>query len=237
MEKEKTMEENVPTEETAQSSSDLVGKDLPVGWKGYAMLFVAFIFFSGLAVIAATSWEQNWLKTFDFAILGGKFGTMMDPAKATFQGQGGAGARGGFLMALTLFPTVMFALGFIEVVDHYGGLRAAQKLMNPLLRPLLGIPGLTGLALISSLQSTDAGSGMTKALFDEGLITEKEKTIFAAFQFTAGGTIPNYLSLAAAVMSALVMPLLWPLLVVMVFKVIGANIVRFGINRFVKELD
>jgi len=236
VEKEKTMEENVPNEETAQSSSNLVGKDLPVGWKGYAMLFVAFIFFSGLAVIGANAWDHSWLNTFDFNVLSGKFGSMQTPA-ANFQGQGGLGARQGFLLALSLFPTVMFALGFIEVVDHYGGLRAAQKLMNPLLRPLMGIPGLTGLALISSLQSTDAGSGMTKALFDEGLITEKEKTIFAAFQFTAGGTIPNYLSLSAAVMSALVMPLLWPLLVVMVFKVIGANITRFGIKYFVKELD
>ena len=131
----------------------------------------------------------------------------------------------------------MFALGFIAVIEHYGGLKAAQKLLNPLLRPLLGIPGITGLALISSLNSTDAGSGMTKALFDEGLITEKERTVFAAFQFTAGGTIPNYLSVASAVLSALVLPLLIPLVVVFVFKFIGANIVRFYLHNFVKELD
>lgn len=52
----------------------------------------------------------------------------------------------------------MFALGMIEVLAHYGALRAAQFLMTPLLKPLLGLPGLTGLALITDLQSTDAGA-------------------------------------------------------------------------------
>ena len=50
----------------------------------------------------------------------------------------------------------MLAMGLIEVVEHYGGLKAAQKLMTPILRPILGIPGICGIALVSSLQSTDA---------------------------------------------------------------------------------
>ena len=208
--------------------------DFKISWKAYAALIFAIIFFSGLANVKG---DLSWLGAFDFSVLNGKFGVMKNPATANFQGQGGIGAQAGFLLALSLFPTVMFALGFIAVIEHYGGLKAAQKLLNPLLRPLLGIPGIRGLALISSLNSTDAGSGMTKALFDEGLITEKERTVFAAFQFTAGGTIPNYLSVASAVLSALVLPLLIPLVVVFVFKFIGANIVRFYLHNFVKELD
>ena len=34
--------------------------------------------------------------------------------------------------------------------------------MTPLLRPLMGIPGICGLALVASLQSTDTGASMTK---------------------------------------------------------------------------
>ena len=48
----------------------------------------------------------------------------------------------------------MLALGLLEVLSHYGALKAAQKLMTPLLRPILGVPGITGLALITDLQST-----------------------------------------------------------------------------------
>lgn len=222
----------------AEQNHSLVGNaKQKVGWKGYLILFFAILFFSGLAAAWAKSSGQDWLKVLDFSELNGVFGKMKVPEKADFQGQGGFGAKAGFLLAFSLIPTVMFALGFIEVVEHYGGLRAAQKILNPLLRPLLGIPGLTGLALISSLQSTDGGSGMTKALYDEGLITEKERTIFSAFQFTAGGTIPNYINVASAVAAGLVVPFLLPLLVIFFFKFLGANIVRFYLNYFVKEMD
>ncbi|MFP3443129.1 YjiH family protein, partial [Pantoea sp. SIMBA_133] len=78
--------------------------------------------------------------------------------------------------SLGLIPAVMFALGMIIVLEHYGALRAARKLLPPLLRPLMGIPGSPGLAMIGSLQSTDVGASLTRVLADEGQITEKEKT-------------------------------------------------------------
>ncbi len=214
---------------------------IQVSWKGYLALFFAIIFFSGIFAKSGT-WPKDimnwqWLGLFDFNVLTGKFGVMKDPIKATFQGQGGMGAQAGFLFALSLFPTVMFALGVIEVIEHFGGLRAAQKLMNPLLRPLMGIPGITGLALISSMQSTDAGSSMTKSLFDEGLINERERTIFAAFQFTAGGTITNYLATGSALFAMLTVPIIIPLVVLIFFKVFGANMARLYLKYFVKGLD
>ncbi len=85
---------------------------------------------------------------------------------ATFVGKGGLSTRAGFLFALSLVPGVMLALGLLEVLSHYGALKAAQKLMTPLLRPILGVPGITGLALITDLQSTDAGAALTKGLVD-----------------------------------------------------------------------
>ena len=197
---------------------------------GYVVLVIAIAIFSGLFAKAG-----HGLNIFDFDTLNGKFGTMKDAAKATFSGQGGSGARDGFLFAFGLAPGVMLALGLIEVVEHYGGLRAAQKLMTPILKPLLGIPGVCGIALVSSLQSTDAGAGMTKALYNDGLITDNERLVFAAFQFTAGGLITNYLASGSALFGFLTVPISLPLAVLALMKIFGANMMRIYVNRFCKE--
>lgn len=77
----------------------------------------------------------------------------------------------------------MLALGVVKIVEDMDGLKAAQKLMTPLLRPLMGIPGICGLALVASLQSTDTGASMTKELYENGEINEKERLTFIAFHF------------------------------------------------------
>lgn len=206
--------------------------EVAVPWYGYVALVFAIVFFSG---VFASS--KGALSVLDFGVLAGKFGTLagMNGKAATFAGQGGAGARDGFLFAFSLFPTVMFAIGVVEVVDHLGGLKAAQKLLTPILKPLLGVPGISGLALVSSLQSTDAGAGMTKALRESGEFTERERLIFSAFQFSGGGAITNYLSSGAAVFPFLTIPILYPLIAIMVFKVFGANLVRIYLKRFTEE--
>lgn len=144
----------------------------------------------------------------------------------------------GFLFAFGLIPAVMFALGMINVLEHYGALNAARKLLTPLLRPLLGIPGSTGLALIGSLQSTDVGSSLTRVLADEGQITEKEKTVFTMFQFSAGAMITNFFS-SGAVLFTLVLvdgthavPASIGLCVAVMFvmKIVGANMLRLILN-------
>jgi hypothetical protein len=72
-----------------------------------------------------------------------------------------------------LAPSVILSLG-IAVTEGLGGLRAAQQLMTPILKPLLGIPGICSLALIANLQNTDAAAGMTKEMADDGTITDRE---------------------------------------------------------------
>lgn len=205
-------------------------KQFRVPWYSYLALIFAIVFFSG--VFAGV---KGGFAALDFNVICGKFGTMKDAAKATFAGLGGQGARDGFLFAVGLIPVVMLALGIVEVVDHLGGLKAAQKLLTPILRPLLGIPGIAGLALVSSLQSTDAGGGMTRALREAGHINEKERTIFAAFQFSAGGTITNYLSIGSAVFALIKVPIILPLVVLFAFKVFGANLMRLYLKFVVKE--
>lgn len=210
------------------------------GIGGYIALLFAIVFFSG--VFAKTA---NWLGIFDFTILTGDYGKIIgEGGKAyTFRGAGGIGAKDGFLFAFNLIPTVMFALAIVAVVEYFGALDAARQLMTPLLRPLLGIPGVAGLALIASLQSTDAGAGMTKMLYDQGEITDDERSIFAAFQFTAGGTITNYFATGAALFAlanadgtmAITTPLILPFIVVMLFKVFGANLMRFYLKATTKK--
>lgn len=201
-------------------------------WYGYAALLFAIVFFSGVF-----AQSKGWTAAIDFNQLAGKFGmlTGANGKPATFVGQAGFGARDGFMFAFTLFPSVMFAMGVVEIIDYLGGLKAAQKLLSPILRPLLGVPGVTGLAMVSSFQSTDAGAGMTKQLYENGDITAKERVIFSAYQFSGGGTITNYLSSGAAVFSFLTVPILWPLIVIMVMKLVGANLVRLYVKRFTEE--
>ena len=208
---------------------DAVPTELKVPWYGYLALLLAIVFFSGIFAK-----EKGWITALDFNTINGSFGVMKDAAKATFTGQGGSGARDGFLFAIGLIPAVMLALGVVEVVDHLGGLKAGQKILTPILRPLLGIPGIAGLALVTSLQSTDAGAGMTRMLREQNFLTEKEKTVFCAFQFSAGGTVTNYLSTGAALFPFLTVPIILPLLVIFVMKFVGANIMRLYLKR-VKE--
>lgn len=205
---------------------------LTVPWYGFVALIFAILFFSGVFNSAGGA-----LKALDFSALLGQYGSVQGPngTVTTFTGKAGLGARDGFLFGLSLAPSVMLALGVVEVITHLQGLKAAQKLLTPILRPLLGIPGITGLALISSLQSTDAGAGMTKAMREENQITDKERLIFSQFQFSAGGTITNYLATGSALFASLTVPIILPLVILFIFKIFGANLMRLYLKRFSEE--
>ena len=115
------------------------------------------------------------------------------------------------LFALELAPSVILSLGIIAVTEGLGGLRAAQQLMTPILRPLLGVPGICSLALIANLQNTDAAAGMTKELTNEGAITDHERAIFATFQTSGSAIITNYFSSGAALFTFITVPVITPL--------------------------
>ena len=142
----------------------------------------------------------------------------------SFRGAGGSGAKDGFLFALELIPAVILALGIVNVIDGLGGLKAAQKLMNPLLKPLLGVPGVSALANIANMQSTDAA--MVKELVDEGKLTDKERSVIITYQTSGSAFVTNYFSSGAAAFSILLAPIIVPLLVIFVFKIVGANLMR-----------
>ncbi|WP_196606888.1 nucleoside recognition domain-containing protein [Pectinatus frisingensis] len=204
---------------------------LKVGWQGYAALAVAIILFSGIF-----SSCQGWLKVFDFNTLNGTFGKIQGTAQAfTFRGAGGSGARDGFLFSIELIPAVILALGIVNIVDGLGGLKAAQKLMTPILKPLLGIPGICMLSTIANMQSTDAAAGMIKELADEGKITDNERSINIAYQTSASAFITNYFSSGAAVFGFMLTPIILPILVMFIFKIIGANLMRLYLRMVYKK--
>lgn len=190
---------------------------------GYVAFVAAIILFSG---VFASS--DSWLKVFDFNVLAGSFGkTGIIAEKAVdFRGSGGSGAKDGFLFAITLIPTVILALGIVNMVDGLGGLKAAQKLMTPILKPLLGVSGITALANIANMQSTDAAAGMVKELVDSGQITDKERSIVITYQTSAGAFVTNYFSSGAAVFGFMVIPIIAPIIIMLIFKIVGANLLR-----------
>lgn len=76
---------------------------------------------------------------------------------------------------------------------------------------------------------------MTKALYDEGRLTEKERTIFVAFQFSAGSPVDNFLSTGSALFAFTTVPIMFPFALLFVLKIFGANLMRIYLNKFVKD--
>jgi nucleoside recognition membrane protein YjiH len=129
----------------------------------------------------------------------------------------------------------MLALGLLEIFTHYGAIRAAHRLLTPLLKPILGIPGHTGLALITDLQSTDAGAALSKELYDSKRITRKDVVIMGAWQYSGAGLINNYFSIGSAMFASLTLPVIIPLVLMLVMKFVGAVFVRLMLNTVYKK--
>lgn len=201
-------------------------KENQISVVGLVALLFGVILFSGLLTKAPGFW-----KAFDFTNLVGEFGKVIKDAAPGFRGSGGTAARDGFVFALTLVPGVMLALGLVNVIDYLGGLRAAEKLITPILRPILGIPGAAALTMIAALQSSDAAAAMTRQLRDDGFINQRELNIFASWQFPGGPPISNYYTIAVALFPYLTVPILLPLIVMIIGKFVVANIMRFTLNR------
>ena len=195
-----------------------------VSWKGWISLLLLVVMFSGIF-----SNSENFLKAFDFANLTGQFGLIYEGMN--FTGSGGTGAREGFLFTLTLVPTVCLAVGLIDVVEHLGALEAAAKIFNPLLRPLLGIPGVAGLVFVATFTSSDIGAFMTKELVESGKMTDDERTIFVSYQYAGSAVILNTINTQAPLLPIVVLAVGPIILILMFCKILGANLVRL-ITRF-----
>lgn len=186
---------------------------------GVVMLVLAVLVFSGAFTNA-----EGPLKVVDFTNLLGTFGEIADGV--SFRGNGGGSARDGFMFALTLAPTVMAAMGLIEVFENYGALKVAGKLLTPIMKPLMGVPGEASLALVGSLSSSDAGAAMTRELYDSGQLTEDERDIFTTFQYSSAGIIANYFGGASPLFEYMIVGSGVPFVYLFILKFVEANIMR-----------
>lgn len=196
----------------------------PLTWKSWLALLFLVVTFSGVLMNAPAPW-----KAFDFQVLVGKFGQIVPGI--TFQGKGGFGAQEGFLFALILIPTLMLALGLIAVAESLGALQAAEKLFRPLLRPLLGIPGIAGIAFVSSFTSSDAGAIMTRNLHEEGHLSDDERTVFSSYMYAGSAPVTNTVGLGAPLLGISLLPVGIVIAIIIIVKLVGANVVRIYLNR------
>lgn len=215
-----------------------------VTWKGWMALAFLCISFSGIFkdpnalkgifiikdIAFIQGFDFTWLKAFDFTTLVGNFGDVGE--KTIFTGKGGAGAREGFMFTLTLIPTVMLALGLIQACEAMGALGAAEKFFRTFIRPFMGIPGVAGLAFVSSFTSSDVGSVMTRELVDEGKMTDDERTVFVAYQYAGSATVTNTFSTGAPLLTISLLPVGIIILLIFIVKVIGANLVRLYLKAY-----
>ncbi len=197
-----------------------------VGIKGYLAFFLTIIFFSGVF-----SGTDSWWRVFDFSVLNGLFGQLpgANGATTSFRGAGGAGAKDGFLFALELAPSVILSGDYFNYRWSWWITRRAA-VNDACAKTVVGHSRICSLALIANLQNTDAAAGMTKELAQEGEITERDKVIFAAYQTSGSAIITNYFSSGVAVFAFLGTSVIVPLAVILVFKFVGANILRVWLN-------
>ena len=198
-------------------------KENKISLKGWISLIILIILFSGIFQNSG-----GFLKALDFSNLIGEFGKVYKDLD--FVGKGGTGAKEGFLFTLTLLPTVCLAVGLIDVVESMGGMDAAAKLFNPLLRPLLGIPGAAGISFVASFTSSDIGAVMTKELVESGQMTDDERTVYVAYQYAGSAVVLNTINTQAPLLPIALITIGPIILIEMFCKIIGANLVRFVIK-------
>lgn len=196
--------------------------------KGWISLIILLIMLSGIFMSS-----EGPLAAIDFSNLSGKFGEIYEGLN--FTGSGGNGAKDGFLVGLTLVPTVMLFSGLIAVFEKLGAFAACKKVFQPILKPLIGIPGDAGVAFISSFTGSDVAAVMTKELVEEGQLTDDERTIFVAFQYAASAPVTNTIGLGAPMLA--ISPLSSGVIIVIeiICKLIGANFVRLVIGMGKKK--
>ena len=81
------------------------------------------------------------------------------------------------------------------------------------------------------MTSTDVGAALTKQMYENGQINDKERSIFVAYQYAASGVVTNTFDCGAPLLGIAVLPVGIILAVEIIVKIIGANIVRFYLAR------
>lgn len=169
--------------------------------------------------------SESFLKILDFTNLCGSFGKIGDTGQ-TFIGEGGDGAKLGFITGLNLIPSIMLFCGLLNVFEELGAFKASNILFKPFLKPLLGIPGVCGVAFISSFTGSDVAAVMTRELVEYNKISDDERSIFVAYQYAGSACINNTITGGAPLLLISPISLGVIILIEVICKIIGANLVR-----------
>ena len=76
---------------------------------------------------------------------------------------------------------------------------------------------------------------MTKDLVEKGEITDDERTIFVSYQYAASAVITNTFTCGAPLLPMALLPVGIIIVLEMIVKILGANIVRFILNSKAKK--
>jgi len=130
---------------------------------------------------------------------------------------------------------MIFSVAFIGCVEHLGGLKAAQKLLTPVLRFIMGIPGVCAIAMILNWQSSDASAAEARRLEENGMITKKEKERLVAYEFVTAAAIGVFFSNGAPLLPYLTCSTGVMLLIILANKFVAGNLIRLYQHFFEKE--
>ena len=166
----------------------------------------------------------------------------------------GVGAYISLFFAMCFFSGVFYkmpdayrwlgAFDFTTLIGKFGSVSGAATFVGKgglsaragFLFALSLVPGvMLGLALITDLQSTDAGAALTKGLVDSGKISKENLVVIAGWQYAGAGLINNYFSIASALFMAFLVPVWIPLVVMFCLKFVGGVFVRFCLKTFYKK--
>lgn len=206
-------------------------KEKSIGIKEWFALTLLIVILSGIFRTSETP-----LRVLDFTNLSGQFG-LIGETGANFLGTGGSGAKDGFMVGLNLLPAIMLFCGLLGVFEQLGAFKACEVLFRPVLRPLLGVPGKAGVAFISSFTGSDVAAVLTRDLVESEDMTDDERTIFVAYQYAGSACINNTITGGAPLL--LISPLaLGPIILVQVVcKLVGANLVRLFLHYHAKKVE
>lgn len=112
-----------------------------------------------------------------------------------------------------------------------GAMEAARRIFSPILKPVWGFSGTAGVAFIASFTSSDITAVMTKKLYEEGKLTDDERTIFVSYQYASSAVIGNVISTQAPLLPIILYPMGAVIVILVVFKLFGSTCMRLWIKH------
>lgn len=108
------------------------------------------------------------------------------------------GAVKGWNMAIkNMFPAVILAYTFINVLEKTGALEILQKVFDPIMI-IFGMPGAAIAVIVTGMMTRPGGMATALALLSSGVLTERDVTILVIPIMIIGGCLGQYVRVIVA---------------------------------------